>query len=556
MKSILNSLMSVAAAALALTSCSTDATEDVTLKGERKPLEVNATIDRTRTSMAANHDDLEWSEGDEIKIYIGKSATENDVILHKIGDKITAAYKEGDQVFACYTSYEHDYNSKDVTAANIEIPKKQIQTEANVFAGQNLPMVAQGTIANGKVDLLFKPAGCVLVFNVYGPAGDEKIQSIQFETSVGCCGYSNCNLTVDPFVYQAYGQNTLATVTLDTPAPIDAEMPTDTKVGKNQVYLVVAPVNYPAGSKFIVTTDAGNTYTFETKNGIDCSQHTARVVNLNLANAPEMQPAIEVPTVPQQSADGAELVIKDIVFKNIDINVDQPSIKAYSDAELTEELASSWITFSNPVIEAGVLKCNIAANPDEAERTAYIGIKCAGVQAAIAVTQVAQGSTPAAPDPTVADLATFVGQNYGEHPSDTWTVTCGGNYNTLGSSTKQVAKCTLANYPNIVTAMGFDSPEKAAAVISKIALPAGYNTATLEYTSVKNNMQVGIAFSTDGVNWTKIMDLVDLSKTSTSGSQSYSFDQQDAGYYAFVIKATTSDSRIMGCKITYSQSKQ
>ncbi len=398
MKSILKSLMSVAAAALALTSCSTDAAEEVILKGERKPLKVNATIDRTRTSLAADHVNLEWSEGDTIKLYIGESATENDVITHKIGGEITAAYNEGDKVFACYTSYKHDYNSKDVTAVNIEIPKEQKQTEANVFAGQNLPMVAQGTIKDGKVDLTFKPVGCVLVFNVYGPAGDEKIQSIKFETSVGCCGYSNCDLTAETLVYEPYKNNTLAAVTLATSVATGTSKPTDTKKGENQIYLVVAPVNYPAGSKFIVTTDAGKTFTFVTSNDIDCSQNTARVVNLNLANAAEMQPAIEVPTISQLSSDKADgLVIENIVFKNIATAGVDPAdiVGVYSDPDLATPLENSWLTITanGELFASGKLYYNVAANDTAEDRTAYIGIKCAGVQAVIAITQVAKGAS-------------------------------------------------------------------------------------------------------------------------------------------------------------------
>jgi len=395
MKSMLKSLMSVAAAALALTSCSTDATEEVLLKGESKTLEVNASIEQTRTAMAANHIDLEWSEGDEIYLYIGADTTKADVIKHTIGDKITnVTYNEGDMVYANY-SLNNSY-SNGAKAAEINIKNAQNQTEANVFAGENLPMVATGIIKDGKVDLTFKPVGCVLVFNVYGPAENEKIKSIKFETSVGCCGYDYCDLTAETLVYEPYKNNTSAAVTLGTPAAIGSSKPNDTQIGENQVYLVVAPVNYPAGSKFVVTTDAGETYTFETSSAIDCTTKTARVVNLNLAKAPEMKPAIEVPAVPQQESAAGDLQIEGIVFKHFAASeVEKAEAGVYSDAELTQPLDNdAWLTISNDAnLASGSLNCRLAANETAEDRAAYIGIKCGGVQAAIAIKQVAQGGS-------------------------------------------------------------------------------------------------------------------------------------------------------------------
>ncbi len=265
MKKMLKSLMSVAAAALALTSCSNDATEEVTLQNAPKALTVNATIDQTRTSLADNHIDLQWSEGDEIYLYIGEEATSSDVIKYHIGDRIKADYNEGDNVYANYSIDNH--YSKGVTSAEINIPKEQTQTEANVFAGENLPMVAKGTISGGKVDLTFQPFGCVLVFNVYGPTKGEEIKSIEFNPSAPCCGWTSCDLTAEELGYKPHSANTTATVKLGTPAAIGAAKPADTKIGENQIYLVVAPINYEKAT-FTVTTTDGN-YTFETANGID-----------------------------------------------------------------------------------------------------------------------------------------------------------------------------------------------------------------------------------------------------------------------------------------------
>ncbi len=578
MKSMLKSLMSVAAAALALTSCSNDATEEVISKGERKPLEVNATIDCTRTAMAADHVNLEWSDNDEILLYIGDKLAKADVIKHTIGNTLTAEYKDGDIVYANYSINNEKY-SDGAAKAEFYITITQKQSTANVFAGENLPMVAQGTIANGKVDLSFKPVGCVLVFNVYGPAENEKIQSIKFTALEKCCGYKNCDLTADlttGLTAEALGYKELtgggnsATVELDTPAAIGTTKPTDTKIGENQVYLVVAPFNYTAAT-FTVTTDAGNTYTFETKNGIDCSQHTARVVNLNLAKSEELKPSIEVPTVGEQESVAKELEISPIIFNNIatDAIVD---VKVYSDDQLTSPLADadSWITFTNTasIIGNKVLKCNIDANEGTTPRTAYIGIKCAGVQAAIAITQVAKNSTPATPDPSVAEVSKIVTDNrYKEYTTADWIVTYGGGLTngiaSLGSgSNKNASGCylTKADYSTLADALGFKAPyndstdKKAAAIISQKALPAGYNNVTLEYNNVKAATQIAIAFSTDdGATWTIIKEFVELKASTTAGSVTYEFPQQGAGRYAFVAKSTAANSRITNCKITYSQ---
>ncbi len=427
MKSMLKSLMSVAAAALALTSCSNDATEEVILNGGSKTLEVNATIEETRTVMAADHVNLEWAAGDQIHLYIGADATVANDIDPVAGGKITGVtYNENDKVYAYYSTAVKNHPSKGVKSVLLNIPSSQDQTEANVFAGQYMPMAASGTIQNGKVTLAFKPLACVLVFNVYGPAQNEKIKSIKFNTSVGCCGYDSnmCDLTVDPVQYKPYTTQS-ATVTLTEPAAIDAAKPTDTKIGKNQVYLVVAPVSYPAGSKFIVTTDAGSTYTFETKNGIDCSQNTACVVNLNLKNAPEMQPAIEVPTVGQQESTGGDLVIENIVFKNI-ATADGLVVEVYNDPALTQ-LGVDWLTIrdnNTELFTSGKLHYTLAANTG-AERTAYIVIKCDGVQAVIAITQVANGVKVIKASLTLADIDAAVGSYNGQYNETTITAADG-----------------------------------------------------------------------------------------------------------------------------------
>lgn len=390
MKSMLRLVMPVAAAALALTSCSNDAAAEVVIEGEPKTLEVNATIDQTRTAMAFNHTDLEWSADDEIYLYIGEAATECNIVHPISSSRIKAAYKENDNVYANYSL--DNSSSAGVREGRIKIAAEQTQSAANVFAGKNMPMIAKGTIENGKVNLEFSPVGCVLVFNVYGPVENERIKSIKFETSAGCCGEKLCDLTAEPLDYTADGNSTSVTVTLDAPAAIGTAKPTDTRTGEHQVYMVVAPVNY-GDAVITVTTEAGQTYTFKTANGIDCSTNTARVVNLNLAKAPELKPTIEVPTVEeQQSSDGGELVIGNIVFRNIaSEKVEKADVGVYGDAELIRPLENPWLAFNNTTTLAnGQLYCNIAPN-DAAERTAYIGIKCAGVQAAIAITQAARG---------------------------------------------------------------------------------------------------------------------------------------------------------------------
>lgn len=392
MKTMLKSLMSAAAAALALTACSNDAAEESILKNTPKTLTVNAAIDQTRTALAANHIDLQWSEGDEIYLYIGETAAKADVIKHCIGEPLKATYEEGDNVYANYSLDNHYSNG--VTSAEIKISDAQSQTEANVFAGENLPMYAKGTIAGGKVDLAFQPVGCVLVFNVYGPTA-ESVKSIKFNPAAPCCGYKTCDLTAEELDYEPYSKNTTATVTLDTPAAIGTAKPEDTKIGENQIYLVVAQANYAAAT-ITVTTAEGNDYTFKTANGIDCSAHTARVVNLNLAKAPEMAPAIIVPNVDLVSSEEGDFEISGIQFKHIAAaEIAAAEVGVYGDAELTQPLGDeAWLTLAaDSDLAAGQLNCHVAANTTTENRTAYIGIECGDIQAVIAVTQVADGGS-------------------------------------------------------------------------------------------------------------------------------------------------------------------
>ncbi len=523
MKSMLKSLMSVAAAALALTSCSNDATEDVAPNGGLKTLEVNATIDQTRTVMAANHVNLNWTADDEILLYIGKTGSKN-IIKPQGGGTITGVtYTEGDMVYANY-SIDNDKYSDGATAAEINIVASQTQSEANVFAGTNLPMVANGEIKNGKVDLVFHPVGCVLVFNVYGPAGNEKVKSIKFTTTKeNCRGYKKCDLTAG-LTAEALGftkdgldkGGKYVEVTLTTPAAIGAGMPSDTKVGENQVYMVVAPFNYTAAT-FTVTTDAGSTYTFDTKSGIDCSTNTARVVNLNLAKATAgFSPEIIVPTVGEQPSDAVNnLTIEGITFKNIAPDqIEKAEVAVYEDDALTKSIADPWIKFSgstSATLVNGTLNCALDANTSTEARTAYIGIKCADVQAAIAVKQVGSGSTPA-----VSSTATYTPEATPNNPVslDNGAVTLTFD-NGVGSSAPRYyakGKALRCYAKNTITVAS------STAKITKIVITSGMNDGNTAPYNQNNKLSVnGGIWSDDTLTWTGDSNEVVLTVLGTSG---------------------------------------
>lgn len=283
-------MMFIAAAAMAFTSCSKDATVDETVAPEvgTRTITVKADIDATRTALTENRTNLQWTVGDTFGVFTDVSTDQNlKSSAYAEGEDftITGLSETATEIYAYYpwNSYNNstDYSA---TAADIMIDQAQTQNEAGVLNGQHYPMVAKGTIVDGNVSMQFKPWACALALNIYGGTETEKVVSVTFTSDTKSSGFTKTANLTDPdnLNYTAYNATTSVTLAEAAQFVPTGTKPENAQMFENQVYLVVARATYPAVKFEIETTEAVYSYTMSSD--IDCSAVDFYSLNVNLGN--------------------------------------------------------------------------------------------------------------------------------------------------------------------------------------------------------------------------------------------------------------------------------
>ena len=294
MKNLFKTMMLVAVAAMGFTACSNNDVEEV-LAPSKQTKKITVVSEITRTEFNSDLTKLVWSEGDTFGVFTDVEADDN--IQSSAYAANTTDFVEvnttATKVYAYYPYYSknNSENGKTATEMSVGIPGTQTQSIAGQLTTGNLPMVAQGTIEGDKVALSFRPIATVLGFNIYHSEAEltENIVSIKFTASgeEKSSGYDyTYNLTNSEEAFTPGYQYT----TLDLEG--DAQfVPGTKKAEKPQAYMVVNKIAYSAGVEIVVTTEGGITYTFTSKNTIDCTE-TYRTMNLNLNNATKVVPEV------------------------------------------------------------------------------------------------------------------------------------------------------------------------------------------------------------------------------------------------------------------------
>ena len=298
MKKMLNSLMFVAAAAMAFSGCSKEEVSDNAQSGSgiKTTRCFVAEIAESRTTLNGDATRMKWTAGDQLGFY---TDVETDLNV------ASSTYAEGATNFTAsidtkatkvyaYYPYFKSQMDKDTprTHENVSlyIEDAQTQTEAGVLNGNMVGMYASATLAEGQNTVLtFTPIASLIAFNIYDAENNgDAVKSITFTPAGGekLNGQHIYNLETGETT--STGTKESATVTLTTPYAVPAAKPAG-KAG--YIYLAVTPKSY-AGGTFTVKTDKGS-YDFVTATAIDASNVYAPItIPMNLAKVRQPAPTV------------------------------------------------------------------------------------------------------------------------------------------------------------------------------------------------------------------------------------------------------------------------
>lgn len=290
MKKMLKSSLLVAAAAMALAGCSkSDIADEVRPESGIKSVRgFAAEIVSSRTTLNDAATRMKWTAGDRLGFYSDVTSDAN---------VASSTYAEGDtnftaeidtkatKVYAYYPYNAGQNTTYGYTSVNLPIAQSQTQTQAGVLAGENVPMSAAATLAEGeKTVLSFTPAASLVAFDLYDAEDSgESVKSVTFTPAeVKINGNRYIDMTTGSATSSSPdGFYTSATVTLTTPYAVPVVKSAD-KGG--YIYLAVTPKVYPNGGTFTVTTTENVYYTFTTDKSIDLSNvYAPAVMTMNLA---------------------------------------------------------------------------------------------------------------------------------------------------------------------------------------------------------------------------------------------------------------------------------
>lgn len=286
MKAVYKSLFLMASAVALWTGCTKDATEDRPGLETPEGIEITFTAsgEGVRSVLSSDETNIVFNDGDKIGVYVDNATTPTvnaqGTVSHVDGVAVVTftalAFEPGDRVMAYYP-YTAANDGVSYDKVVITIPHNQAQSEADVFNGENMPMVSVATTLDSTegAEVLFRPVGSIMKLNIFSSDAKyqgAKILSTSFYSakwtglnaatgSNWCVGKLATDLSaVTESEELPLAKNTIKTVTgsdylyvgytlMDNPATVTAD--------KQGIYLAVWPGNY--GS---YNTDAQTSYIY------------------------------------------------------------------------------------------------------------------------------------------------------------------------------------------------------------------------------------------------------------------------------------------------------
>ena len=286
MKTFHKPILLLASVLASFTGCTNDTTEDRQTDNTVEGIKIEFAIagESERSSLSEDETTIAFNDGDKIGVYVDNATTPTinaeGTVSHVDGVAVVSftaqAFEPGDRVMAYYP-YTAANDGVSYDKAVITVPHTQVQNEAGVFNGENMPMVSVATTLDsteGAV-VLFRPAGAILKLNIFSSGAEyhgAKILSTSFysakwtglEAATGsnwCVGKLATDLgSITESDDISIAKNTIKAVSgtdylyvgytmLDNAATVSGE--------KQSIYLAVWPGNY--GS---YNTDAQTSYIY------------------------------------------------------------------------------------------------------------------------------------------------------------------------------------------------------------------------------------------------------------------------------------------------------
>lgn len=274
MKKLMKSLMLVAAAAMALTSCENEVLDSVE-SGENFTMNFIADAPESRTSVTieGNKASFAWSGDEDFQFIQYLSDGENSYM--SFGSEVTTE-KSGDQLLISATfngeeGTEYQYvaihpasgratnSNTDFNKNKLIIPGEQTLTDGSYDPNSDL-MVSKVVTATGAVSdaqaLRFTRLVAIGEMNLKGMQlnGEESIKSVKFSVEsaklTGRCYVDLATATVIEYGYTNEGSKTNEVILTPAEGETFAANATSTKV-----YFTCAPVELASGSSYTITVD-------------------------------------------------------------------------------------------------------------------------------------------------------------------------------------------------------------------------------------------------------------------------------------------------------------
>ena len=291
MKKFYTSLMVLATAAMAFSSCSkeVDVQEDVQVSGKMKTITVKTDI-ATRTTLDSGHENIVWAGGEKISLFNDQNNTITELSYSAGGDITVEVPAATNEIYMHYPHYADNTNGP--TSVSVYISNAQTQNDPGKLNGYYYPMVAKGTVsADNKALVKFYPVAGALALNIYksslGETETETVESVKVTpaaANTGFYGSQSTDITADAVKYtSAAGTGDAVTVTLTNGLSLASTAPSNKQTFAGQIYVCLAKQSY-AGVKFEIKTDKG-TYTITSNsNAFDLVNNDFVPVNINLAS--------------------------------------------------------------------------------------------------------------------------------------------------------------------------------------------------------------------------------------------------------------------------------
>lgn len=260
----------------------------------KKTIKVTIQEPETKTVFNVDRTGLNWVSGDNFRLMSDTVDSSHDAQTLEYSSGTTFEPTVGGdatEVYAYYFAGTYtDANHSNPSAYTSYISPTQTQSVAGTLNGQNVPMVAKGTInGDNTVSLEFHQIASILALNIYSTAkvDGEVIDKVTIIPTANTkfAGANVLNITGNDVAYSTASTDTdyeTVSLTLSTSYDYPSAKPADKKMASGQIYVAMAKQNFTTLT-FVIETNK-NVYRI-TGSNFDLRNVDVLPVNINLNSA-------------------------------------------------------------------------------------------------------------------------------------------------------------------------------------------------------------------------------------------------------------------------------